>query len=431
MKDHMAFRNSNFSENYCATYTELSEFLPIAGSDFIKHANVMNSKVIVSHDAEKGQRGLYFPIETEIADWFLKENNLFSSPQLNLDKTKKGYFGNTGRVRAVKFRGAISDGFFFPIEISHLDLGAQINCIDTVELCKKYTVSYQHPKEKVPNKPRRENEFKRILSGHFPLHLDTKNLRRTVEQIDTDDYIEIAEKWHGCNATIGKPLCTRKLNFFENLLAGFGVNISKQEYCLVAASRRVMKYLEGVEVVLQEIRQGYYKENVWKTCAKEISDKIPPGWVLYGEIVGYAGDKPIQKGYTYGFQPGECGFYCFAIKIINPNGLETDLTGEQVQYFCELVGINHFSILFSGKAKDFFSNDDDVDKEWHPQFLQELETVYTTNATCVYNSSKVPAEGIVLSRYKNGKRSYFKLKNWAFLEFETKALDDGTEGIEE
>jgi hypothetical protein len=60
--------------------------------------------------------GIYFPVECKLSDEFLKNNNLYRHNEKNINIEKKGYFEDNGRIKAAKFRGHISNGFFIELE---------------------------------------------------------------------------------------------------------------------------------------------------------------------------------------------------------------------------------------------------------------------------------------------------------------------------
>ena len=120
--------------NYCAVVTTIKKIIPLENCDNVVHANVCNCLTIVSKDSKEGDKVLFFPVETQLSEEFLRTNNLYSSPEMNSDydeKTKKGtkgYFGKNGRVRCVKFRKNASNGYTASLE-SLKFTGFDINCL--------------------------------------------------------------------------------------------------------------------------------------------------------------------------------------------------------------------------------------------------------------------------------------------------------------
>jgi hypothetical protein len=78
-------------ENYAARFVTLEKFENIDGADKIKHTLIKGYRVIVASDTQLGQKGVFFPVETQISKEFLSKNNLFSDKSLNEDKEKVSY----------------------------------------------------------------------------------------------------------------------------------------------------------------------------------------------------------------------------------------------------------------------------------------------------------------------------------------------------
>jgi hypothetical protein len=59
-----------------------------------------------------------------------------------------------------------------------------------------------------------------------------------------------------------------------------------------------------------------------------------------------------------------------------------------------------------------------------------LEGLYVNDGKCPFNGNKIPAEGVVVRIDRVHDCESFKLKNFAFLERETKQLDKGVLDME-
>ena len=69
-------------------------------------------------------------------------------------------------------------------------------------------------------------------------------------------------------------------------------------------------------------------------------------------------------------------------------------------------------------------------EDWQNWFLHTLEKNFVTDGDCPYNKGKIPAEGIVLRVDRLSECESFKLKNFRFLEHESKLLDKGEMDLE-
>lgn len=417
--------------NYAATVVQLKDFVQLANCDNVQAALIFGNSVIVGRDAKPGDIGLFFPVETQLSEPFLKNNNLYRKAEKNADPEKKGYFEDHGRIKAVKFRGHKSEGFFIPITSldfipnpsTNLSVGDTFDTIDDVEICRKY-IPRQNPAglpRHQARQPRLEDE---IVPNQFRFHFDTENLRRNVHKIQPSDYISISDKWHGTSVVISKVLVNRKLSWYEKLLAKLGVNIQTQEYGQVYSFRKVIKAVGGVR---KKTARDFYTEDIWGIVAKEVEDKIPAGYTLYGEIVGYTPDGyPIQKGYHYGCPFGGHKFLVYRVTVTNAEGITLELSWKQMGEFCTKYGLERVRELWYGKASELLWPSDN----WSDDFLRHLEKLYVYDGMCPFNNEEVPAEGVVVRVDGLNECQSFKLKNFRFLEAESKQLDKGTLDIE-
>jgi hypothetical protein len=418
--------------NYAATVVELKSFVDLAGCDNIKAALIFGNSVIVSKSTQAGDIGLFFPVETQLDKEFLGANNLFRKPELgNVDPEQKGFFEEHGRIKAVKFRGHKSEGFFIPISAlcyisvkgdgswMGLNVGDTFDVLNGNEICRKYV-----PKQKPgsgPNLgakvPKQAPLTDKIVPDQFRFHTDTENLRRNIHKIQPTDYISISDKWHGTSVVVSKVLTIRELPWYERLLQRLGVAIKTEEYGFVYSSRKIVKAVNGV-----------YTSDIWGVVAKVLEDKIPVGYTLYGEIVGYTPEgSPIQGEYTYGCQKGSHKFVLYRVTATNATGKAIELTWHQMKEFAAKTGIEMVPELWYGQAREFLSASY---INWHDDLLKKLESHYVNDHMCPFNGDKVPAEGIVVRIDGLHECQAFKLKNFKFLERESKSLDKGELDVE-
>jgi hypothetical protein len=194
--------------NYAACVVELSHFSELAGCDRLQAAIIFGNSVIVSKDVRAGDVGLFFPVETQLLRDFLANNNLYRKPEWgNVDPEKKGFFEEHGRVKAMKFRGHKSEGFWIPLEslsylglpLSEFPVGATFDTVGERPICKKYVPRFQSRVGSGPKTAKRQARVEdQIVDGQFQFHIDTENLRRNVHKITPDMWISISDKWHGC-----------------------------------------------------------------------------------------------------------------------------------------------------------------------------------------------------------------------------------------
>ena len=166
--------------NYCATVVKISKINELENCDNVVAAIIFSNSVIVGKDTRIGDFGLYFPPETQLSPEFISNNNLYRNSELNIDKTKKGYFEENGRIRVVKFRGLHkSEGFFIPIScLNYLGTfampkeGDDFDKINGHYICCKYIVKVKGEPSTKKGDKKKVNKFDRLVENQFRLHID-------------------------------------------------------------------------------------------------------------------------------------------------------------------------------------------------------------------------------------------------------------------
>jgi len=92
--------------------------------------------------------------------------------------------------------------------------------------------------------------------------------------------------------------------------------------------------------------QHYYNVEEWSLdiynkALNGIKDKIPKDTIIYGELVGYNGQSPIQKGYDYGEVIGKFSLYIYRIVSINSDGLTVDWHRDIIKEFCKMNNLKY------------------------------------------------------------------------------------------
>ena len=106
--------------NYRAKIVKIDRLEPHPNADKLQITVVDFQRIIVGIDTKIGDLFVYFPLESQINDEFISFFNGYSDAESNLDKTKKGFFGKKGRVKATRLRGEISEGYLHPLSSSPL-----------------------------------------------------------------------------------------------------------------------------------------------------------------------------------------------------------------------------------------------------------------------------------------------------------------------
>lgn len=426
------------NRNYAAAVCALSTFVDLPNCDNVKAALIFGNSVIVSKTATSGEVGLYFPVECQIDKEFLGANNQFRKPEWgNIDPDKKGFFEEHGRVKAMKFRGHKSEGFWIPIEalaytglpLTDFTVGLEFDELGDHKICQKYIPRRNQGSVRGNKQGRQARAEDRIVEGQFRFHIDTDNLRRNVHQVLPKNIISITEKLHGTSAVFSSILVKREIGWFERLLKRCGVAIAETEYGYVWSSRRVVKGVAGQE---KANSVHYYDTDIWGIVAKEIEDRVPKSFTIYGEIVGYTPEgSPIQGGYHYGCEVGSHRLFIYRITSTNADGKVLELGWKQVKNFCQKNGLEMVPEHYFGRASDFYPlTEGQSELDWQIGFLAHLEKTYLKDQMCLLCNGEVPAEGVVVKVERLDEAVALKCKNFLFLTEESKALDRGTVDIE-
>ena len=434
------FNIKSDNKNYLAKIIELPEPFPHENANKLQKVVVFGSCVITGLDAKKGDTYIYFPLECIINKDYLSFTNSFTDKELNKDKEIRGFFHNQ-RVRAVRLRGAASEGYIVPfisvqawlksigkkIEFTSDLIDKDFDYFDDIKICEKYVVPINNfgQGSKFNKKVKRESK---IIENQYRLSEDTENLKRNINKISPDDYISIGYKIHGSNFSMGKVLCKRPLNLIEKLLKFLRVNIDDKHYDLVFASRRVIKNSYS-----DKKHDSFYTHDIWADIADKYKHCLKNGITLYGEIAGQMPSGSwIQNEYCYGLSEKTCDLFIYRITYTNNVGEVFEFTIPQVQRYCVNMGLKTVPIFYYGKAKDWHTKlgeKADIENHWHENFLNLLINEYNEK-DCYMCKKKLPEEGIVLIKEGSFFEAY-KLKSICFLERETLELDRGQVNIED
>ncbi len=412
------------NKNYCASIVRVNTRFALQNCDNIEATNIFGFQVLMGKNG--GDIGVFFPAETQLSDMYCYENNLYRHADKNRFPNEKGYIEDNRRVRAIKFRGNVSNGFFMPLEslsftgvdVNLLKEGDEFDNLNGVEICRKYTVRTNSPKTA---QEKADRGFVRADKKFMPEHIDTENFFKNYSKINPETAVVVTQKIHGTSIRIGNTMVNHKKSIVETVASWFGAKIVKTEYAYLYGSRKVIKDANNPN------QNHYYETDVWTNEGKKLDGILPENYLLYAELIGWTPDgKPLQKGYTYGLPVGTCEMYAYRITIINEKGLMTDLSWEQVKEFCQKNGIKHVPELGWFKMKDLINGD-----FWEvKKFLDQryFEGGYR-NALYLGDNQDIVDEGICI-RADGLLPKILKAKSPKFLEHETKILDEGIEDLE-
>jgi len=408
------------NSNYCATVVELKAIIPLENCENVVATPIFGFQAIVSKDAKVGDRGIVFTAETQLSDEFCFYNNLYRHADKNKDEGQKGYIEDNRRVKAIKFRGNVSNCLFLSLEslsyinvdLSLLDVGDEFDTLSGKDICKKYVVEYSGRKREFVAT---EKKFVRVEDKHLPQHMDSSNYFKWSDTIDPSSTVIVSQKLHGTSVRIGHTIAKRKMKLVERIAQKLGASILPHTYDYVYGSRKVIKDVNN------PYQNHFYETDIWSEQGKKLQGLLPENYLVYGELIGHTSDgKEIQKNYTYAIPQRQTELYIYRIAIVNHQGNVTDLSWDQVMEFCKKNGLKHVPELWRGKKKDL-KIEDYIDKRF-------FEMGYRNTLYLGVNEDIVD-EGVCI-RVDELSPVIMKAKSPRFFEHETKLLDKGEVDLE-
>ena len=111
-------KSKRASENYLSKIVNITNFRKHNDPEVtrLKCCTIDGFNIITGIDAQPGLY-VYFPALSCINGDFLRFANLYRHKELNNDPEQSGMFDDNGRVKAIKLRGELSEGFILPIVI--------------------------------------------------------------------------------------------------------------------------------------------------------------------------------------------------------------------------------------------------------------------------------------------------------------------------
>jgi hypothetical protein len=328
------------SETNNAVITRLQNVRKHPNADRLKLATVFGTTVIVGLDAKDGDLVAYFDSNLCLSPEYMRANNLYSNKELNKDPTKGGYFGSSGRVRAQKFRGEMSNGYVAELNSfadfwSDNDLrndthdwliwkeGTEFTHINGFQVCCKYVVPT------IGNGYTKRNAVTRVESAMFKQHWDTKQLMRQYQNIPNSSVMYIEEKIHGTSGRTGHLLVNTYRpwwKFWE----------PKQKWAIISGTRRVNHITGHMPMERKEIEAV-------------LAPQLHKGETVYYEIFGYQkSGAEVQCGFTYGCQIGHYKVMAYRITITTPDGFTFDLPRHFVYRRAEELGLMKPIVIAQG-----------------------------------------------------------------------------------
>lgn len=405
--------NEPKNENYAAVVVRIQKIVELEGCDNVVGTPLLGFQAIVGRDTQVGELGIVFPAETQLSEAYARENNLHRHGNYNKNEGAKGYLEDNRRVKAMKFRGHRSDCLFMPLsslkfaKVKPEDLkeGEIFDEINGVEICKKYELKRANPAKRLD---KNKLKFVRVDKKFMPEHYDSDNWFRNEHVVPEDREIIVTQKLHGTSIRIGNTIVARKMGIRDKIAKRLGLQIQQTEYDYVYGSRKVIKDANNPN------QNHFYTTDIWTDEGKRLDGLVPEGFILYGELIGWTPEGgPIQKNYTYKVPHGTADLYIYRVAQVNPQGVVTDLSWDQVTEFCRDRQIKHVPELWRGLKKEFQVS----------EFMDVRFSTQYSGVVPLEDNPDLVDEGVCIR--VDGLAPYIlKAKSPIFLQHETKMIDE-------
>lgn len=393
--------------------------------------HVAGHDVIISKQVQDGTLGVFFPTDGALSARMLAENDLVPRFDENGVKIGGGYFDERGRVKAQKFRGVKSWGYWTPLDalawtgfdLNSLESGYEFTELNGHQICLKYeTPATQAVK--------RQGKLHRGELKTFRMHIDTEQFKYKADSIQVGAILEITEKLHGSSQRQSMALVevVQPLKWWQKLLRRKPTTTSTWQ--ALVGSRKVI-------LNDPEFKGGWYGSDLFrKVYLDQVKDYLHKGETIYGEIVGYTGnglqpimaahdagltkDKELIKrfgkvmNYSYGCEVGQNKFYVYRITQTNEDGVSVELSPSQVRARCAVLGLSYVPVLAPA-----FIYDGNVEA------LKALVEQLATGESTLDN--RHIREGVIIrAENPDGSTTFYKYKSFEFCVMEgiAKSQDD-------
>jgi len=352
--------------SYKAIITTI-QIKPCPGSDNIELAVVeTGEQVVVGKGLYKtGSKAVYCPEGGCLSQEYCFNNSEYRKNEgVNKDPEKFGFFDEKRRVKIIKLRKEVSNGYISPFEafnwlgqsaideLNSLPIGTELDTITSAnhQFCEKYFT--RATRERMAGKPG-ERKVRFSISG-FDRHFDTSRLERHYNALPDNAVFYISTKIHSTSGRTGFLPCTYSkppTTWYDKVyhkfmgLIGHRQTTDVKENLLVSGSRNV-----DFNPLIESSSDGY------RARATEcFRGKLAVGETVFYELCytgsGGGGGGAIQNAsvnkheefgkeiakkygehieYTYGVEPGEIKIFVYRMTQQVEGGKTIELSWNQV-----------------------------------------------------------------------------------------------------
>jgi len=417
-------------------------------ADRIQLGTCLGNQVVVGLDTQDGELGVFFRTDGQLSTEFAAANDLVRRKDPVTGARAGGFFEANRRVRAQKFRGEISDGFWCPlnyfdftgVRLSVLTEGKTFDALNGVPVCNKYETpaTVAHRRQGKRGHHRRETPM-------FRMHVDTTQFREVAGRIPPGSSVTLTEKLHGISQRYGNVLEVQEHSWWERLLrrlwnacpgtSPIPVEESGQ-WTYLSGTRRVI--LHGTTAVVPGAGDANYRS----AAIQRLQGNLHSGEVVYLEIVGYTDEVDVagnsllistsqsvaklqdkkrriqledwygpKMRYTYGCSERECRPYVYRIVQVSSDGHQVELSWPQIKRRCAELGIEHVPELCGPRivAGERIHLDAGVSLE---QLRKHIDMLVGGASTLCDRHIR---EGVVVRvDFPDGTTKWYKQKSWLF-----------------
>lgn len=323
--------------------TYITEINPHPNADNLVLAKVLGYEVIIPKNVyEVDDLVIYVPVGSVLSPW-LEELIFPADAKVKLHKS---------RIRAIKLRGIVSQGMLIDPMVSDIfdKLPSSFKAYRNSDITEKAMdkdvaeylgiTKYVEPVSALPNFMKVNPNANPYKVREFREYTDVEHGKYYDRQVMvTGEEVIITQKMHGTSARYGY-FKTSPVGLVDKLLNLIGL---RPEWTFCWGSRRCQ-----IQAKPGKTHGGYSNEkqgcdfgDVYTKIAKQdnLRFKIPHGYAVYGEIVGWG----IQKGYLYNCGQNQHKFYVYDV-MKDGKWLSYD---EAVK-FCEDYSLVHVPLVFRG-----------------------------------------------------------------------------------
>lgn len=276
--------------NYLSKVVNITTFRTHPNAEKLKCCTVDSFNIITGIDSEPGLY-VYFPALSQINNDFLSYANLYRHKELNKDPEQSGMFEDNGRVKVIKLRGELSEGFIIPLiifqnyivsitnkELNNIKEGIEF---DTVEhegkefwISKKYVAKKQYSQKQNFQKTQYKvpKRLDRVRDDQFRFHYTTTIIKKCPYVINPESLIQISYKIHGTSGISAYVLCHKPLSWKEKI-AKWLTKESFDKYDYIYSSRTVIKN----KYYNPEVGKEYYSDDIWAEADKIVKPHLAKG----------------------------------------------------------------------------------------------------------------------------------------------------------